>query len=118
MYDFYFTVNKQLHKMEMEIPVIVTDETEKSTSNVACGMPKCQAIRLCVCKLSDRHNQQLDQHISTPEGNELTMIFDYHGFCRFKKWLKFKKYSQKFEFCGYVTLNKDQDQYLCGAHYV
>ena len=55
--------------MEMEIPVIVTDETEKSTSNVACGMPKCQAIRLCVCKLSDRHNQQLDQHISTPEGN-------------------------------------------------
>ena len=56
--------------MEMEIPVIITDETEKSTSNVACGMPKCQAIRLCVCKLSDRHNQQLDQHISTPEGNE------------------------------------------------
>ena len=89
LYDFYFTVSEQLRKMEMEIPVIVTDETEKSTSNVACGMPKCQAIRLCVCKLSDRHNQQLDQHISTPEGNEfnqkLTMIFDYHGFCRFKR---------------------------------
>ena len=66
---FYSQSAVQLHKMEMEIPVIVTDETDKSTSNVLCGMPKCQAIRLCVCKLSDRHNQQLDQHISTPEGN-------------------------------------------------
>ena len=38
----------------------------KSPANllVPCGIEKCQVIRLCVCKLSQRHNQELNKHIS------------------------------------------------------
>ena len=46
------------------------NEPEKPSTNLPCGVPKCQAIRICICKLSDRHNEQVDKHISTPEGKK------------------------------------------------
>ena len=30
------------------------------SSDHSCNMPKCQALRICVCKLSPRHNMVLD----------------------------------------------------------
>ena len=41
---------------------------EKSSAIVPCGVAKCQAIRLCVCKLSAKHNQSLNKHISISTG--------------------------------------------------
>merc|ERR1712029_676186 len=51
------------------------NEPEKPSTNLPCGVSKCQAIRICICKLSDRHNEQVDKHISTPEeGNQAPSV--------------------------------------------